>query len=85
MYSRLTMMVARVAGYRPGEFVHTCGDLHLYPIHLKQADRQLARDPLPLPRVCLHGDRRSLLDYLYEDVERLDYRPHPAIPAPASV
>ena len=78
------MMVARVAGYRPGEFVHTFGDLHLYPSHLEQADRRLARDSLPLARVCLHGDRRWLLDYRHEDVERLVYRPHPALPAPVS-
>ena len=84
-YSLLTMMVARVTGYQLGEFVHTFGDLHLYLDHLDQADRQLARDPLPLPRVCLHGDRRSLLDYRYEDVELLGYRHHPAIPAPVSV
>ena len=84
-YALLTMMVARVTGYEPGEFVHTFGDVHLYLNHLDQADRQLAREPLPLPRVHLHGERRSILDFRYEDVELLDYRHHPAIPAPVAV
>lgn len=84
-YALLTMMVARVTGHEPGEFVHTFGDVHLYLNHLDQADRQLVREPLPLPRVLLHGERRSLLDFRYEDVELLDYRHHPAIPAPVSV
>jgi thymidylate synthase len=84
-YALLTMMVARVTGCEPGEFVYTFGDVHLYLNHLDQADRQLAREPFPLPRVHLHGERRSLLDFRYEDVELLDYRHHPAIPAPVSV
>ena len=84
-YALLTMMVARVTGYEPGEFVHAFGDVHLYLNHLDQADRQLAREPFPLPRVRLHGERPSLLDFRYEDVELLDYRHHPAIPAPVSV
>ena len=71
------MMVVRVTGCEPGirELVHIFGDLHLYLNHLDQADRQLAREPLPLPRVGLHRDRRSVLDY----------RHHPATPAPVSV
>lgn len=84
-YALLTMMVARVTGHEPGELVHTFGDVHLYLNHLDQADRQLVREPLPLPRVRLHGERRSLLDFRYEDVELLDCRHHPAIPAPVSV
>lgn len=84
-YALLTMMVARVTGCEPGGFVHTFGDAHLYLDHLDQADRQLAREPLPLPRVHLHGERRPLLDFRYEDVELLDYRHHTAIPAPVSV
>lgn len=84
-YALLTMMVARVTGYEPGEFVHTFGDVHLYLDHLDQADRQLAREPFPLPQVRLHGEGRSLLDFRYEDIELLDYRHHPAISAPVSV
>ena len=84
-YSLLTMMVAKVTGYEPGEFVHTFGDVHLYLNHLDQAERQLALEPRPLPRVRLHGEHRSLFEYRYDDVELLDYRPHPAIPAPVSI
>ena len=84
-YSLLTMMVAEVTGYEPGEFVHTFGDVHLYSNHLEQADRQLAREPFPLPRVRLRRAPRSLLEYRYEDVELVGYRHHPAIPAPVSV
>ena len=84
-YALLTMMMAQVTGYQPGELVHTFGDVHLYLNHLEQADLQLAREPFPLPRVRLAPDRRSLFDFRYEDVELLDYRCHPAIPAPVSV
>ena len=79
------MMVARVTGCEPGEFVRAFGDVHFCLNHLDQADRQPRHEPLPLPRVRLHGERRSLLDFRYEDVELLDYRHHPAIPAPVSV
>ena len=81
-YALLTMMVARVTGCEPGKFVPTFGDAHLCLNHLDQADRQLAREPLPLRRVHLHGERRSLRDFRYEDLELPDYRHHPAIPAP---
>ena len=83
-YALLTMMVARVTDCKPGEFVHTFGDVHLYRNHFQPADRQLAREPLPLPRVRLLGERRSLFDFRYADVELLDYRHHPGIPAPVS-
>ena len=84
-YALLTMMVARITGYAPGDLVQTFGDVHLYLNHLEQTDLQLARPPLPLPEVRLHGDGRSLFDYRYEDVELVGYRHHPAIPAPISV
>ena len=84
-YALPTMTVPRVTGCEPGEFVHTFGDVHLYLNHLDQADRQLAREPLRLPRVHLHGERRSLLDFRYEDVELLDYQHHSALPASVSV
>ena len=84
-YALPTMMMARVTGHEPGEFAHTFGDVHLYlNNHLDRADRQLAREPLPLSRVHLHGERRSLLDSRYEDVELLDCRHHPALPTPVS-
>lgn len=84
-YSLLTMMVARISGYEPGEFVHTFGDAHLYLNHLDQADLQLAREPYPLPRVRLRRTPASLFDFRYEDIELLDYRCHPAIRAAVSV
>ena len=84
-YALLTMMVARVTGYAPGELVHVFGDVHLYLNHLEQADVQLARESLPLPRVRLAPDRRSLFEFRYPDVTLLDYRCHPAIPAPVAV
>ena len=84
-YALLTMKAARVIGHESGELVHTFENVHLYLNHLDQADRQLAREPLPLPRVRLHAERCSLLDFRYEDIELLDSRHHPAIPAPVSV
>ncbi len=83
-YSLLLMMVARVTGLRPGEFVHTFGDVHLYRNHLEQADEQLRRRPRPLPSVVL-ADRTDLFSYSYEDIRVSGYDPHPAIRAPVAV
>ncbi len=84
-YALLTLMVAQVTDLAPGEFVHTLGDAHLYLNHLAQADLQLAREPLPPPRLRLNPARRTLEDFRYEDFELLDYRCHPHIPAPVAV
>ena len=84
-YALLTHMIAHVAGLRVGEFVHTFGDAHLYLNHLEQADEQLKRDPLPLPRLVIARDVASLDDFRYEDFEILDYRAHPHIKAPVAV
>lgn len=83
-YSLLLMMVARVTGLRPGEFVHTFGDVHLYRNHVEQADVQLRRRPRPLPSVVL-ADRTDLFSYSYEDIRVSGYDPHPAIRAPVAV
>ena len=83
--SLVRMMVARLTGCAPGALVHTFGKHHLYLNHPGRADRQLPREPLPFPRTRLNGDGRSLVDYRYEDVELLDNRNRPAIPAPVSV
>ena len=83
-YSLLLMMVARVTGLRPGEFVHTFGDVHLYRNHVEQAEEQLRRRPRPLPSVVL-ADRTDLFSYRYEDVRVSGYDPHPAIRAPVAV
>jgi thymidylate synthase len=83
-YALLTMMVAQVTGYWPGDFVHTFGDVHLYLNHLDQADKRLRREPRPLPRMRL-AKRRSLFDFEYEDFALEGYDPHPAIRAPVAV
>ena len=67
-YALLTAMVAQVTGLKPGEFVHTLGDAHLYLNHLEQADLQLQRDPLPLPELRLNPDITSLFDFTYDDI-----------------
>ncbi len=84
-YALLTHMVAQVAGLAVGDFVHTLGDAHLYLNHLDQARQQLSRSPRPLPRLKLRPDRRALEDFTIEDVELVDYDPHPAIKAPIAV
>ena len=84
-YSLLTMMVAQVCDLRPGEFIHTFGDLHLYQNHLDQAREQLIRDFRPLPRMQLNPAVKSIYDFRFEDFTLLDYDPHPAIKAPIAV
>jgi thymidylate synthase len=84
-YALLTHMVAHVTGLKPGEFIHTLGDAHLYSNHLEQAQLQLARTPRPLPVMRLNPDVRSLFDFRYEDFELLHYEPYPAIKAPVAV
>ncbi|WP_440996163.1 thymidylate synthase [Arhodomonas sp. SL1] len=84
-YALLTHMVAQVTGLAPGEFIHTLGDAHLYLNHLEQADRQLAREPLPLPRLTLNPEVDDLFAFRYEDVELQGYRSHPHIKAPVAV
>lgn len=84
-YALLTMMVAQVTGYRPGEFIHTLGDAHLYLNHLEQADRQLQRDPRPLPSMAINPEVRSIFDFVYDDFELKGYDPHPPIKAEVAV
>ena len=84
-YALLTMMVAQVTGLRPGDFVHTLGDAHLYLNHLDQADQQLSRRPLPLPTMRLNPAVRDLFEFRYEDFELVDYQHHAPIKAPIAV
>ena len=84
-YSLLTMMVAQVCELRPGEFVHTFGDVHLYRNHLDQAREQLARELRPLPRMQLNPAVKDIHDFRFEDFCLLDYDPHPSIKAPIAV
>jgi thymidylate synthase len=83
-YALLTLMVAQVTGLRPGDFVHTFGDLHLYANHLDQAKEQLGREPRPLPTMKLNPARRELREFGYEDFELVGYDPHPRIAAPVA-
>lgn len=84
-YALLTLMVAQVTGLRPGEFIHTLGDAHIYSNHVDQVRTQLTRDPRPLPRVRLNPERRELEEFVYEDFELIGYDPHPPIKAPVAV
>jgi thymidylate synthase len=84
-YALLTLMIAQVTGYAPGEFIHCFGDTHLYSNHLEQADRQLQREPRPLPRISINPDVRSLFDFVYDDFRVEGYHPHPAIKAEVAV
>jgi thymidylate synthase len=84
-YALLTMMAAQVTGNRPGDFVHTFGDAHLYLNHLEQADRQLSREPRPLPRMAINPDVRSIFDFVYDDFKLEAYEPHPHIKAEVAV
>jgi thymidylate synthase len=84
-YSLLTMMVAQACGLKPGDFVHTFGDLHLYSNHLEQAREQLSRDCRTLPRMQLNPATKRIEDFQFEDFTLLDYDPHPSIRAPIAV
>ncbi|MSU63380.1 MAG: thymidylate synthase [Pedosphaera sp.] len=84
-YALLTLMVAQVCGLKPGTFVHTFGDLHLYANHLEQARLQLSREPRPLPRMKLNPTVKEISDFVYEDFTLEGYDPHPAIKAPIAV
>jgi len=84
-YALLTLMVAQVTNLRPGEFVHTLGDAHLYLNHLEQADEQLTRAPRPLPVMKLNPAVKDLFGFRYEDFELVGYDPAPAIRAPIAV
>lgn len=84
-YALLTMMVAQVCNLKPGEFVHTFGDVHLYNNHVEQAKLQLSREPKPLPVMRITPSIKSIFDFKYEDFNLLDYDPHPAIRAEVAV
>lgn len=84
-YALLTLMVAQVVGLKPGEFIHTLGDAHLYLNHLEQTELQLARTPYPLPQMKLNPAVTSIFDFKYEDFELVNYQSHPHIKAPVAV
>jgi thymidylate synthase len=84
-YALLTHMFAQQCDLSVGEFVWTGGDCHLYVNHLSQADEQLARTPLPLPRLAIRRKPPSIFEYEYEDFQLLSYQAHPTIKAPIAV
>jgi thymidylate synthase len=84
-YALLTIMVAQVTGLKPGEFVHTFGDVHLYLNHFEQAEAQLSRKPRALPRLEINPDVKSLFDFVYDDFKLVGYDPHSAIRAEVAV
>ncbi len=84
-YALLTMMVAQVTGLKPGDFVHSFGDAHLYLNHLEQADEQLARKPYPLPVMRLNPAVKDIFGFQYEDFTLENYQAHAGIKAPIAV
>jgi len=84
-YSLLTLMMAQVTGYKPGEFIHTLGDAHIYLNHIEQVRLQLSREPRPLPVIKLNGDVSDILSFKYGDFLLTGYDPHPAIKGDISV
>ncbi len=84
-YALLSMMMAQVAGLKPGDFVHTLGDAHLYLNHLEQAELQLSREPYPLPTMKINPAVNDIFSFRFDDFELADYRCHPHIKAPVAV
>jgi len=84
-YALLTLMLAQVCGYAPGEFIHTFGDAHIYNNHLEQIQLQLSRDPRPLPKMILNPEVKDLFGFTFTDFTLLDYDPYPAIKGAVSI
>jgi thymidylate synthase len=84
-YSLLTLMMAQVTGLKPGEFIHTLGDAHIYLNHIEQVRLQLTREPRRLPLMHLNPEVKDILEFRYEDFTLTEYDPHPAIKGDISV
>lgn len=84
-YALLTLMMAQVTGLRPGDFVHTFGDAHIYHNHFDQVQLQLSREPRPLPVMEINPGVNSIFGFTYEDFQLKNYDPHPAIKAPVAI
>ena len=84
-YALLTLMMAQATGLKPGDFIHTLGDAHLYSNHLEQTRLQLQREPRSLPGMKINPEVKDLFAFRFEDFELVDYNPHPHIKAPVAV
>jgi thymidylate synthase len=84
-YALLTMMVAQVTGYKPGDFIHTFGDAHIYLNHFEQVDLQLSREPRNMPQMKINPEIKDIFSFNYEDFELVNYDPHPHIRGEVSV
>lgn len=84
-YALVTMMMAQTTGLKPGMFIHTFGDVHLYKNHFDQAVEQLLREPKQMPTVKLNPEIKNILDFKFEDITLEGYDPYPAIKAPVAV
>jgi thymidylate synthase len=84
-YSLLTLMVAQVTGLKPGEFIHTLGDAHIYLNHIEQVKLQLTREPYPLPAMIINPEIKDILKFRFEDFTLKDYISHPHIKGDISV
>ncbi len=84
-YALLTLMVAQVTGYEPGDFVHTFGDAHIYKNHIEQVETQLQRTPYKLPTMKINPEIKNIFDFTFEDFELVDYQAHPHIKGKVAV
>lgn len=84
-YALLTLMMAQVTGFQPGDFVHTFGDVHIYSNHLEQVKLQLTREPFPLPTMKINPEVKSIFDFKFEDFELINYQAHPHIKGDVAV
>lgn len=84
-YALLTMMIAQVTGLKPGDFVHTLGDAHIYLNHIDQVKLQLTREPYPLPVMMINPDRKNIEDFVFEDFTLINYQSHPHIKGEISI
>lgn len=84
-YALFTLMIAHVTGLKPGEFVHTFGDAHIYKNHINQVKQQLSREPRPFPTIEINSNSNDIFSFKFEDITLKDYNPHPPIKAPVAV
>jgi thymidylate synthase len=84
-YALLTMMIAQVCDLKPGEFVHSFGDVHIYSNHMDQVKEQLSRKPFPLPQMKINPERKNISDFIFEDFTLENYQSHPHIKAEVAI